>query len=337
VLIPADKTKVLTIMPSQTVIKEIEIHLNDNTTYRLLNKEEYEASQNVQIQTVADAIKYFRTPTILVKHLRHRTIYMLPKIHKELNEWRTHLYHPKMRPIISDVNSITSNLASYLLPVLQKIEQKLLSTITSSLQVVNDLHNMNHNNQFIQTPLLCTIDVESLFTKIPLDKLLQILNTLLSQFMDNSQLREKYMNYLQVIILNNSFINKEKFYLQITGLPMGGKLSGSLANIYLGFIEKHVIFDPGIILFRRYMDDICIIWRKNSEELISYILQLEKLYNLKITYSFNHHSITFLDLTICNDPTKRQYITYPYSKRFPLYPLTSTFTSPDYFLEKSII
>jgi len=118
---------------------------------------------------------------------------------------------------------------------------------------------------------------------------------------------------------------------------MCGKLSGSLANIYLGFIEKHIILHPGILLFKRYMDDICILWRNNYDKLINYIDQLQQLYDLKLVASWNYHCITFLDIAISNNTTKQQITTSPHSKRYPIYPLSSSYITPNYSLEKSII
>jgi hypothetical protein len=101
----------------------------DIETNRHITDEEFQTSQEMQIRAVADAIKYFKEPKILVTNYKNRYIYMLQKIHKDLNEWRNQLYHPKMRPIISDVNSITSNLTSFLLPTLQNpINNLLIST-----------------------------------------------------------------------------------------------------------------------------------------------------------------------------------------------------------------
>jgi hypothetical protein len=178
--------------------------------------------------------------------------------------------------------------------------------------------------------------MEYLFTRIPLDKLLQIINILLLKSIDNTEHRIKYMEYLNVMITNNTFINNDGKYIQIKGLPMGGKLSGSLANIYLGFLEREMTYHPGILLFIRYMHDICIIWRKTQEQL-HYVKQLEKIYCLKLVYSCIHHGITFLDLTVPSNGTKNQFTTYPFSKRNPLYPISSSFIKLNCLLEKSVI
>jgi retron-type reverse transcriptase len=49
------------------------------------------------------------------------------------------------------------------------------------------------------------------------------------------------------------------------GLPMGGSLSPSLANIYLGVLERKIIsqYSPPILFYRRYMDDLLFILTNN--------------------------------------------------------------------------
>ena len=53
------------------------------------------------------------------------------------------------------------------------------------------------------------------------------------------------------------------FYKQKSGLSMGGKLSPSLANIFVHMLEENIIqdyIDNGIIIsYQRYVDDVAII------------------------------------------------------------------------------
>ena len=53
------------------------------------------------------------------------------------------------------------------------------------------------------------------------------------------------------------------------GLSMGGKLSSAIANIFLDIMEQDIIkkyFDQNILLFYgRYVDDCCLIIRKQSK------------------------------------------------------------------------
>jgi retron-type reverse transcriptase len=73
------------------------------------------------------------------------------------------------------------------------------------------------------------------------------------------------LEFLQGIIDNNIFQAGNQFFHQKIGLPMGGSLSPSLANIYLGVLERKIIsqYSPPILFYRRYMDDLLFILINN--------------------------------------------------------------------------
>jgi hypothetical protein len=192
-------------------------------------------------------------------------MYFLPKIQKPRQDWRNS-FHPKMRPIISDTNSITSNLAKHLLPTLQTLERIFSVTVTSSIAVSSSIQTVNYQLNEIN-PLLATVDVESLFTKIPQDHLMDIIETLLTRHFPSTFDRQSFLHFLSIIITFNTFMVDEKYYLQRIGLPMGGSLSGTLANIYLGYLEENLTFHPDLILYQRYMDDILILSTFTEEHL----------------------------------------------------------------------
>ena len=124
-----------------------------------------------------EAASYYNLPKLYNKDPSQRYIYLLPKTHKSITEWRSML-HPKMRPIVSDTNSFTYNLSKHLLPYLQKIENLFSTTITTSLSVYSEVMKINNlpSKCITSKTLLMTVDVESLFTRIPQDQLLQIIN-----------------------------------------------------------------------------------------------------------------------------------------------------------------
>ena len=163
VMLPADKTKTLVILPETTINKELNIHLSDKLTYELISVEKYIEYNNIQLQCIRDAILFYKKSKLMPTNPSTRYIYFLPKIHKELTQWRTPL-HPKMRPIISDTNSLTYYLAKHLLPVLQEFEKNFTTTVTSSLGSVYNIYNATTPTEKTN---LATIDVESLFTNIP--------------------------------------------------------------------------------------------------------------------------------------------------------------------------
>jgi hypothetical protein len=222
VITPADKTNQLVIMPTETVENEMKIHLNDRTTYKLLSHDEFVEIETIQFTTVADAAKFYDLTSIFVPKPSKRYIYFLPKVHKAIKDWRS-IFHPKMRPIVSDIQSNTNQLAKHLLVQLQKIERKITTTVPSSLAVAFNITCINRST-ICNNPLLATIDVESLYTNIPQDKLLSIINEQLMDEISNNLQRTKFMEYLSIIIRYNTFQVGENFYLQTLGFANGGKI-----------------------------------------------------------------------------------------------------------------
>ena len=109
---------------------------------------------------------------------------------------------------------------------------------------------------------------------------------------------------LTTIISCNTFTAFGQDYLQTVGLPMGGALSGSLANIYLGELESAVVSThmQHILLYRRYMDDILILHRGPLALAHALISDLKHTFQLALTEHISTTQIIFLDLLISNSP-----------------------------------
>lgn len=336
-IIPADKTSTLTILPTRTLEMELNEHLKDQETYRLLKETEVVAYNKHQSNAAIEAAIFYKASKIVINNPSPRYIYFLPKVHKENSQWRSK-FHPKMRPIISDTNSITHQLAKHLLPQLQVIERSFDSTVTSSLAVTHNIKLLNRNLEITKDTILATVDVESLFTKIPQERLLDIVNHLLTETTEISQEHKlKFMQYIQIIIQCNTFQVYDDTYLQQIGLPMGGPLSGTLANIYLGFLEKDVYQMPKLTMYNRYMDDLLIIANLTPNELQQCIKQLKATFQLTLTMAFNKTSVNFLDMTITINRTKNCFETGPYTKNYVHYPIPSSLEKEQFGKHVNII
>ena len=86
-------------------------------------------------------------------------LYGLPKIHKP---------GCPFRPIVSSVNTYNYNLASDLVRILQLISTNQF-TIKDSFSFADWAKTFIHNNE-----IMCSFDVSSLFTNVPLDETIQI-------------------------------------------------------------------------------------------------------------------------------------------------------------------
>src|SRR5262249_33708137 len=88
--------------------------------------------------------------------------YGLPKIHKE---------NVPLRPIVSTIGSTNYKLAKYLNDLLKPLIGKTTSYVKNSQDFVTKIQNLKINDN----DLLVSLDVESLFTKVPLNETLTLL------------------------------------------------------------------------------------------------------------------------------------------------------------------
>ena len=109
---------------------------------------------------------------------------------------------------------------------------------------------------------MASLDIDSLFTNIPLDETIDIcIDSLYNDKVSNSQiLKDVFRNLLYVATKVSFFMFKNKFYKQIDGAAMGSPLGPALANIFMCSFENKWLKDcpSGLkpVFYRRYVDDI---------------------------------------------------------------------------------
>jgi len=131
-------------------------------------------------------------------------LYSLPKVQK--------LGCP-FRPIVSSINTDNYNLASYLVRKLQPISTNEF-TIKDSFSFADWAKTYNHNNE-----MMCSFDVSSLFTNVPLDETIQI--CLDKLYAPPTLPRSVSKVLLEFATKKSHFIFDGQYYDQIDGVAMG--------------------------------------------------------------------------------------------------------------------
>ena len=116
---------------------------------------------------------------------------------------------------------------------------------------------------------MASLDVESLFTYIPLEETLNIPCDSLfgSEVKINNFSRNDFEKLLRMALQNNFFNFDGKIYKQTDGVAMDSPLGPSLANAFLCFHEQIWLnecpegFKP--VYYRRYVDDIFVLFRSS--------------------------------------------------------------------------
>ena len=112
---------------------------------------------------------------------------------------------------------------------------------------------------------MASVDVESLFTSIPLEETIE--NCVNALFFDKSKIdnltKQNVYDLLSAAAKESCFIFDNSLYRQIDGVAMGSPLGPTLANAFLCHYEKECLdsypieFKPK--LYKMYVDDIFIM------------------------------------------------------------------------------
>ena len=158
---------------------------------------------------------------------------------------------------------------------------------------------------------MCSFDIESLYTNIPLH---ETINIILQQlFTEPTALfvglnRTWFKKLLEVSVLNSFFIFDKKLYKQKEGLAMGLPHSASFANIFLCYHEQKWLADcPNSfapVFYRRYMDDTFVLFRdeRHAQQFLDYLNSRHP--SMKFTCELEENNkLSFLDTLIfkCNN------------------------------------
>ncbi|KAJ1186782.1 hypothetical protein NDU88_003563 [Pleurodeles waltl] len=297
----ADKGGNVVIMDRTDYIAEIDRQLNDTQAYSALKgnplpditsriEMKLTAWKNLCLLTDSE-YKYLYTETP-----RAPCIYILPKVHKPGG-------FPPGRPIISGIGSPTEHISEYI----DSFLQPLVHNLPSYIQDTRDLLCQLEDIEWTEDCMFICLDVSSLYTSIPLEKGLEMLQlTLSSRDATLYEHTQMLLDLTRLVLENNVFLHDGRWFRQCQGVAMGATFSPSYANLYMGQFEKNHLWSncpthitEHILYWGRYIDDFLGIWTGNITDLNQLIEHLNKNdFNLVFTHKVDTTQIEFLDLLL---------------------------------------
>lgn len=225
-----------------------------------------------------------------------RHFYLLPKIHKPPEKWTIPHKIPPGRPIVSDVNSESSNISDYVTSFLTPLANKHPSYIKNSFDLVQKLKDV----KIPPNSFLVTADIDNLYTNMKHDRTISTIKQSFLQYPDYKRPDSYLLEILHILLSKNDFEFNNQYYLQTCGCPMGKKIGPAAANIYLLEFDNQAMNYPlKPLLFFRYLDDIFFIWTYSIPDLLDFEKYLNNLIpGIHLTFTYDTNSVNFLDITI---------------------------------------
>ena len=118
-----------------------------------------------------------------------------------------------------------------------------------------------------------TLDIKDMYVNLPIEGILQTTNFWLNRNSNNSkQVKQHTLCIILTLIKQNYFQYNGELYQPKKGIAMGSPISSTIAEIYIQYFEslhvKHWLESSEIIFYKRYVDDIFIVYdtsKKNEQ------------------------------------------------------------------------
>ena len=144
---------------------------------------------------------------------------------------------------------------------------------------------------------MVSFDVSALFTSIPVDQALEVINRLIIKHQTDLEFksivgkawyevadhfdREDVMALLKIVLNNCVFSFQDQFYKQLHRAAMGSLCSPVIANIYMEYFENKALgpelpISLTINTWLRYVDNILTIIKKRNQQLTTGTLKFNR-------------------------------------------------------------
>jgi hypothetical protein len=152
---------------------------------------------------------------------------------------------------------------------------------------------------------IITLDIKELYVNLPLQYILYTTKFWLNRSNNTNATIKHTLQLIEIILKQNYFQYNNQIFRSEKGIAMGSPISGTIAEIYVQFLEelyiKQWMDSKQILYYKRYVDDILIIYdqnKTNEHDILNQANNIDKHLQFKLSTEENS-IINCLDLTIC--------------------------------------
>ena len=195
-----------------------------------------------------------------IKAVRSRPgiLYGLCKVHKAITD-----ICPPFRPILSAIGTPSYKLAKFLVPKLSSITLNQF-TEKDSFAFAEDIVHQDRKL------FMGSLDVDSLFTNIPLEETIIVCTNLLYNNEDVIEgiNKSEFKNLLSLATQESYFIFNDVLYKHKDDVAMISPVRPTVANVFLSFYETKWLEqcpkDLKPVFYRRYVDNIFVLFESTE-------------------------------------------------------------------------
>ena len=287
----ADKSNCYVIMNSEDYKRKLNDIVLNNNKFKRVNKDPT-TDLKIELNKIIDRVNSVQDNIHFKKLTGNYTpayIYGNPKIHKNKLD-------PKLRPIISQVTSPIYEISKQINGIITKyMPQKFM--INSTDEFINIIRTTS------PTGRMASLDVESLFTNVPIIETIEIIleNCYNNSILEKPKIPKQILKELLIkCTMQAPFKHIDgNTYYQTEGIAMGSPLGPTFANFYMCHIENQIINKKiKVDTYIRYVDDI-LITIDNDDQLMKIKDTFENDSVLKFSFeNEKFNKISFLDVQL---------------------------------------
>ncbi|XP_067132619.1 uncharacterized protein [Centruroides vittatus] len=254
VILRADKSKSLVLMKRCTYEAMMQRYINDT---------DCENAEDGYLQRLQARVKRFTQTKLAGEWGLRRAVVASPDVPRLFAFAKTHKDLPSLRPVLDKARSPTRALESAIHKLVCDQMRAYPWAIRNPIELVESLRVLTTT----ESTCITVLDFVSLFPSIKIQPCFCELRDILLARPHAYTHRKQILELAHILCYSSFFRFNNKTYVQKRGVPMGSPLSGDLCELVIRRLEQQIIpsFLTNILLYRRYVDDILIIWKAEPD------------------------------------------------------------------------
>ncbi|XP_044755034.1 uncharacterized protein LOC123313987 [Coccinella septempunctata] len=298
----SDKGSVTVVMTKDEYLQKMQTLLNTDS-FKEISRDPTTTIQTKTNKIITDLKNIDAIDDVQAKLLRKYNsiaprIYGNPKLHK---------IDVPLRPIVSDVQGPTINLARFIAKILtDAYDTNNEFYVKDTFEIAQMLNNFKLPPNYI----LVSLDVVNLFGNITEDLVYEAVKERWDNIEQHCSIqKEKFMDIIEFLLKNGYFVFEGRYFIQTLGCSMGSKLSPILSLYVMDYLIRKcipkLIFKPPFL--KKFVDDVITAIPNTEKENVPTIFNG---FNEHIQFTMEEEdekqSIPFLDMRVyrCDDIIK---------------------------------